>query len=574
MADSAGKESAGRGADATPPPAARIAPRRAQTKPVLPEPPAPSAEAVREQLERILASSHFAAAERGRKFLRFLVEETLEGRSSRLKEYTLATEVFDRDEAFDPTTNPTVRVEASRLRRRLEHYYLTVGRADPVLIQLARGTYVPVFRPQADVLGLHDELSALGRTGGKTVQRLRTELPSGPSIAVLPFDALGNPGDELLGDGITVEIITALSRFREFHVLGRNTAFLHRSDTDPVQIGQALGVRYVLRGSVRRDAEQIRVNVELSNCTNGMVLWAEGYARDLSTGSIFAVQEEIAARVVATIAQPEGVIVRPDLTQAKRKPLDHLDTYECVLLFYDYDANLSPDRHARARAALDRALEKEPDSSTVWAARSQLYTDMFRFRFNVEGSRKEALDKALQAARNAVKLDPHNPMAYHSLFVVRHARGEMRAFREAGNRAIELNPNNTDILADYGLHLITAGKLELGSLFIKMALSLNPEPPDWYWFAFFSLHFQRGEFEAALDMALRAENTDFYWTHCIRAVAYASLGMAAEARAAAARVLAVYPDFEANARDDLSCWISPERVEHQLATLREMGLKV
>ena len=105
----------------------------------------PDAAAVREQLERILASSHFAAAPGASRLLRFIVEESLAGRAQQLKEYTLARQVFERDASFDSKTDPAVRVEASRLRNRLEHYYLTVGRADPVLIELPRGAYVPAF---------------------------------------------------------------------------------------------------------------------------------------------------------------------------------------------------------------------------------------------------------------------------------------------------------------------------------------------------------------------------------------------------------------------------------------------
>ena len=114
---------------------------------------APSETAVRTQLERILASADFAQSERIKSFLKYVVEETLDGRAERLKEYTIATSVFGRDESFDPQTNTIVRVEAGRLRRRLERYHLTDGRGDEVRIDLPKGTYVPLFRatpPAAD----------------------------------------------------------------------------------------------------------------------------------------------------------------------------------------------------------------------------------------------------------------------------------------------------------------------------------------------------------------------------------------------------------------------------------------
>ncbi len=530
----------------------------------------PSEADVRAQLGRILASPHFAAAERASRFLAYLVEEALAGRSERLKEYTLAVEVFDRDASFDPSANPSVRVEASRLRRRLEHYYLTLGREDPVLIDLPRGTYAPAFRPQADVLHLREEIAALA-------QEDRPELPpgltGGPAIAVLPFVNL-EEGDRVFADGITVEIITALSRFRDFHVLGRNTTFLHDGREGAAQLGRQLGVRYVLQGTVRRADNRVRLHSELASGVTGSVLWAERYDRDLSVESVFDIQDEIASHVVASIAQPHGVIARPELAAVRRKRLEHLDAYDALLLFYDYAARQSPAGHRRALEAIERAIHVEPDAATLCAVRAHLYIDMYRFGFNLLGSREQALEEGLRGARAAQQLDPLNPKAYHALFLGHFARDELEAFRAAGKRAVALNMNDPDALADFGLHLIMSDDLELGRLFMKVALALNPLPPDWYWFAFFTLYFARSEFEAALDMALRAQNEDFYWVHCMRVVAYAQLGMLDEARAAVQALLALFPDFPRQARVEVARWVNAKRAEPFLEALRAAGVAV
>jgi len=535
----------------------------------------PAEPAVREQLERILASTHFAAAEGARKLLRFLVEEKLSGRGQRLKEYTLAVEVFGRDPSFDSKTNPAVRVEASRLRRRLERYYLTLGREDPVLIELPRGSYVPGFLPHADVLHLREDLAAAraGREGVAATESLAT-LPGGPSIAVMPFENLGDESGAPFADGITIEIVTALSRFREFRVLGRSTVLNHRGERDAVRLHAVLGARYVLAGSVRRADSRLRVHAELLNGADGRVLWAESFERDLEVGSIFEVQDEIANHVVATIAQPHGVIARPAAAVARRKAPERLDAYECLLLFYDYGAGHSPERHRAVRAALEMETRKDPGAAALWAALSMVHNDTWRFGFNVDGSREQARDEALRAARKAVQIDPLNPLGYHALFLANFSRGDLKAFREAGNRAIELNPNHTDILADYGLHLTMCDDWTLGRLFLKVALSLNPEPPDWYWFPFFIWHFENGEFDAALDFALRSQNQEFFWTHGMHALAYTALGMQAEAAAAVARLLRVYPEFPAKAREELARWVSPERRERTIEVLRRAGLLI
>lgn len=534
----------------------------------------PDEPSVRQQLERILTSPHFAAAEGARRLLRFIVEEALAGRADRLKEYTLAVDVFGRGPSFDSKTNPAVRVEASRLRRRLEHYYLTLGREDPVLIELPRGGYVPAFLPHADVLHFREELAAA--KAGREGDAVRNSVPQsgGPLIAVLPFENLGEDGGPPLADGITIEIVTALSRFREFHVLGLSTVFRHRGERDPAALQRELGARYLLTGSVRRDEDRLRVHAELLDAGAGTVLWAEGYERDLSVEAIFEVQDEIATRVVAAIAPPHGAIGRPELTLARRKPPGRLSAYDCLLLFYAYAANRSPEGHRKLRAALEAETAEAPGGSGPWAALSLVHIDTWRFGYNAEGGRDAARGLALEAARKAVRLDPLNPLGYHALFLAHFAHGDLEAFREAGNRAIELNPNHTDILADYGFHLTLVDDWGAGRVLLKAALALNPEPPDWYWFPFFMWHYDRGEYDAALDMALRSQAQEFFWTHGMHALAYAAVGMRDEAAAAVSRLLALYPGFPERAREELAHWVNAERRERVIEGFRKAGLPI
>ena len=535
----------------------------------------PAEPAIREQLERVLSSAQFASAESARRLLRFLVEETLAGRGARLKEYTLATDVFGREASFDPKTNPAVRVEASRLRRRLEYYYLTLGRRDPVLIELPRGTYVPAFQPHADVLHLGEDLAALrGARGSDEVPAsLLTPLPGGPSVAVIPFETLGGP-DPLFGDGITVEIVTALSRFRELHVIGRGTVFRFRGEPDVTRLRDEVGADYVLSGSVRRADERVRVHARLASGADGGVLWAESYDRDFSARRMFDLQDEIAGRVVATVAQPLGVIGRPELAAAQRKAPERLDAYDCLLLFYHYAANRSPEGHARLRAALDEELRETPDVAALWAARSFVHNDAWRFGYGVTDGRDQARDEGFEAARRAVKLDPLHALGYHALFLSCFARGDAAGFRAAGERCLELNANDPDVLADYGLHLTMGDDWGPGMLLLKKALTLNPEPPDWFWFPFFAWHFDRGEFDAALDMALRCQSDGFFWTHAMQAMAYAALRMDEEATGSVKQLLESYPAFPSMARDELARWVSPERQQRTLEALVKAGVPI
>lgn len=532
-------------------------------------PAPPDTTEVREQLERILASARFTSAPVATRLLRFLVEETLAGRGDQLKEFTLATGVFGRDVTFDPKTDPAIRVEASRLRQRLEHYYLTLGRNDPILIEMPRGAYVPVFSRNADVLHVRRDIEAT--RASRTRDAAAVPLLRGPWLAVLPFQNLGGPSNGVFAEGITIEIMTALSRFRELHVLGRKTVERHLGNRDARTLHEALGVDYVVVGEIQRDHDRLRVHVRLVEAPRGEVLWAETFDRDLATTEIFMVQDEIATRVAATIAQPRGELAAPELARIRRLPA-HLNSYECLLLFYDYVDNRSPVLHAQLRDGVAESLRTETRVASLWTVASFLATDTARFGFNVDRNRDAAIDEALRAARRAVRLDPQDALGYHALFLAHFSRGDLRAFRRAADRAVELNPNNSEILADYGTHLTMCDEWDLGLLLLRGALILNPEPPDWYWFPFFNWHFHRREFEAAFDFALRVQTDGFFWTHALHAAAYEGLGRHQAARAAIERLLDLYPDFAERAEQELSRWVSPERRVDVLEMLRKAGL--
>ena len=229
-----------------------------------------------------------------------MVEELLAGRADRLKGYTLATDVFGRDDSFDPQTDPVVRLEARRLRRALEHCYLTAGRDDPIRIEIPKGGYAPICErlehpfldspvragePAAAFVQLSGPgearprwywltigllagslLGVLGWLGTDLlVSRLRsdgsqdaaTALPRGPKIAVLPFLNLsGDPGQTYFAEGVTDQIVTDLARFKALFVLSTEaTAKYQEQSADPQQIKEELGVDYLLDGSVRRERD-------------------------------------------------------------------------------------------------------------------------------------------------------------------------------------------------------------------------------------------------------------------------------------------------------------------------------
>ena len=244
--------------------------------------PQPSPAEVRNALCKIVASSVFVKAERMRRFLEFIVEHTLRSPNEPLKEVIVGVEIYADNGDFDPRVSSVVRVDAARLRTKLREYYGEEGAVDPLMIDLPKGSYTPVFRSKALE-------PVLVETNSHAHQ-------AEASIVVLPFSNLSPDPADYFSDGLTEEIIHALSSVEGLHVVARTSAFAfkHRN-IDVREVGRTLNVRFVLEGSVRKAGEALRVTVQLVNATDGYQMWSRRYDRRIK--DIFVVQDEIAHEV-------------------------------------------------------------------------------------------------------------------------------------------------------------------------------------------------------------------------------------------------------------------------------------
>jgi TolB-like protein len=193
-----------------------------------------------------------------------------------------------------------------------------------------------------------------------------------PWMAVLPFKAQGSDPDlAAFADGLGEDITTGLSRFSHRFVISRNSASRSAERSLDVRaVGRELGARYVLEGAVRKAGSAVRASVQLLDATTGTHMWAETYDRDLAGAGIFEVQDDVTDRVVATVADPYGVLVRSMALAVRDRPLEELSEKELVLRFCAYWHQIRPDEHARLRAALERRLEREPAHAEGWACLS------------------------------------------------------------------------------------------------------------------------------------------------------------------------------------------------------------
>jgi TolB-like protein/Tfp pilus assembly protein PilF len=405
-------------------------------------------------------------------------------------------------------------------------------------------------------------------------EQARIGLLTEPTIAVLPFDNLsGDPEQEYFADGITEEIITGLTRWRELSVVGRNSTFQYKGKAvDVKQVGRELGARYVLEGSVRKGTDTIRVTAQLLDAATGTHLWADTYERDLTVADLFGVQDEITEQIIATIAGEYGVISRAGFEETTGKRPDSLDAYDCLLRArWFWATNCSPEEHLQVRDCLERAVRLNPDIAEAWATLSYVYLDEERKAFN---PRANSLDRGLEAARRAVDLDPRSGEAHQALAMAHLHRHELDLFFIEADRSLALNPNDPDALAELGEAMIYMGEQGRGLPLVKKAFALDPAPPGWFHFPLFEHHYQRGEYQEALSHAQRINMPEFFSNHLALVFAYSALGRLDEARASVAELRKVYPGFTiATAVQEMRSYNAPDEIiERKTEALRRAGL--
>ena len=271
-------------------------------------------EMVREQLKRILVSNIFAHSARLSRFLQFVVERGNAGRADDLKEYAIGIEVFERESDFDPRIDPIVRVQAAKVRSKLMEYYASVGRDDELVISIPKGGYAPVFESAPHTLS-KSSAQAAKKPGPPPAD----ESPRA-SLAVLPFVNMSpEPDNEYFSDGLTEEVINALTTVPGLQVVGRTSAFRFKGQHHDVrEIGGQLNAEAILEGSVRRAGIQLRITTQLINVKDGYHLWSHTFKREMK--DIFEIQEEISEAVLEALAPFFGGGAAPRSRQYEPNP--------------------------------------------------------------------------------------------------------------------------------------------------------------------------------------------------------------------------------------------------------------
>ncbi len=367
-------------------------------------------------------------------------------------------------------------------------------------------------------------------------------VPQRPSIAVLPFTNMsGDPEQDSFVDGVTEEIITALSRVRWFFVIARGSAFAYKSkDIAPDAIARELGVRYVLMGSIRRSGDQIRVSAQLIDGNSRSNVWARSYDRALS--DIFAVQDEITQTIVGGI-EPE--LSRAERERARVKHRDSVDAWSIYQrgMFHLY--RYTRDDLVQARTLFEGAISIDPDLGPAYSAIAETYYYEVVYGFIQQDD--DNRDRALESAKKAVTLDRDDAGAHCTLGRIRYLCRDYAAAISELEIALDLNPSLA--LAHYGLGaaFVFSGNPHKAFPHLESAVRLSPHDPNMgsYLVRTAEAKYLIGDDEAAVHFALKAlAQPSFQWSrYAILIAALGQLGRHEEARRYVTEVTRMRPNF-------------------------------
>ncbi len=406
--------------------------------------------------------------------------------------------------------------------------------------------------------------------GVSSVEKMAFPLPDKPSIAVLPFTNMSNdPTQDFFSDGITEEIITALSKVPKLFVIARNSTFTYKGKPVKVQqVSEELGVRYVLEGSVRKEGNNIRIAAQLIDALTGNHVWAERYDRNLK--DIFAVQDEITKKIITAM---QVKLTEGEQAQAHAMGTKNLEAYLKYLQARELSDRLNPESNALAKQLAEEAIALDP--MYAWAYTVLAHTHIADSWMGTSKSPRDSLEKSIDLLQKAIILDDTCADSHRFLGYTFSMTGQHDKAVAEGEKAVAVNPNSADSHMQFGKILTFAGRYEESIPELQKAIRLNPIPPNIYLYSLGISYTLMGQYDEAItwcEKAVRREPNSLF-ARLFLAAAYSRAGRNEEARIEAAEVLRINPKFSLEKFAKSLTYKNQEDVERTVSALRKAGLK-
>ena len=400
-----------------------------------------------------------------------------------------------------------------------------------------------------------------------SLERMAFPLPENISIVVLPFDNLsGDPEQEIFVDGLTGDIINELSRYPDLFVIARHSSFAYKNKLTTVQqVAEELGVQYLVEGSIERTPEQFRISAQLIDALSGRVVWADRYK--VSLENTMVARDDVVSAIVASFPEQINQIQYDKVSQ---RGIDSLSANELVYRGWYHWRKFTDDDNAEAGRLFAKAAELNPESEDAYHGLAWFYAHEFEHRWGDDP--EAALQLALVNARKALSIAPRDYSSHWILGVIHLYFKEFDLADAAYRRALELNPNDASLLVSSSELLNSLGKYSETIANVERGKRLNPLHPWWYDAFLQAAYFGDRQYEKSIETGRPLVNQGLSITHARLAASYAYLGDIDKAKAQAAKVLELEPDFTIQRIAQSSSHKKASDLEHFVEGLRLSGL--
>jgi TolB-like protein len=446
---------------------------------------------IRQALESILATRPFTKSPLLSKFLRFVVETTLNGQSNQIKEYTVGINVLGKPKSFNPKLDASVRINANRLRKILAEYYELEGNEQEIRIELPKGSYYPHFLYQTSDSNIHKE------------QPDPSPTDRDDTICILPFTGfIQHPTLDFSLSGFCEFLSEKLSLFQDIKVVSFHSASRFTEEGGNLaNIGKALGVSYYLTGSIELDQDQFQVSFQLIEAESNTFIWSRQMHASLLSTEVMEAADHISNQIVSSLAGYSGIIHYRKVLNINQEPHLSNKSANAIFWFYHYQVNHTKALFYEAIQKLEKVVAEDENCALCWAVLAQLYGDALIYNYPTE---KSPLETAYACATKALEQDEYCQHAHLSMGWIHILTRNKKELLTRIKKVDSINPNSSLFKAMCSLGLSLAGEYEDSLVYLKKAKLLHPLPYWWMSLPEILVAINNNEYEKVVFLARKA----------------------------------------------------------------------
>jgi len=473
------------------------------------------------------------------RFLRYIVEETLNDNQHFIKEYSIAINVLNRSADFNSNDDAVVRIHAGRLRRILNEYYLTNGQSSTLQIDIPKGCYIPEF---------------LRKESKQSI--VPAHQVTNPVIAIFPFKSITHEQNlDLFSLMLCEELSAQLSLFDDISVIGNfSSEMISKINQNVIEAAKSIGADFIITGNIQCNNRTLQIRVNLLNSNTGEFAMTKSFDR-IDIKDIDHIQNEITHSIVSEVGGYYGIIFKEIIKTSPYRITDNLSIWKGIYSYYKYQCDCTFENYGSAFRNLTEATKLHPNHATTWAMLGEFY--LYGVAFAID-SDENTIEEAHRCVMKSLKIDPHCQHAWHTLTLINLFKKDPEACLYSAEQCIKINPNASGRVSGVGCMLVFAGYFDKGYPIMQNAIQKNPYSPWWINIGFCCYYLSKKEYKNAFLWAEKMDSEETFLDPLLKCATLSFINEDIKAKKYLSKLLALVPNTPNKIHQMLSSLILSE----------------